>query len=169
MRFFRMLPFLMVLIVGFSASGGWAQTETEVAAQHEAGRSKPVYTLSPEKLKQAIAYTRKSTALEFVFIGWGIVQLVLLLWLGIAARMRDVAIRLSGNRWVQCFVFVFLLLLVTSLLNLPLQIIGHRLAVEYGQSVQHWGSWLADKAKEFGLTMDVGGRLVLMLWWLMKK
>jgi STE24 endopeptidase len=169
MRFFRMLPLLLVLMVGFGVPVGRAQTDTEVAAQHEAGRSKPVYTLSPEKLKQAIAYTRKSTALEFVFIGWGIVQLVLLLWLGVAAKMRDAAVRMSGSRWVQCFVFVFLLLLVTSLLNLPLQIIGHRLAVEYGQSVQHWGSWLGDKAKEFGLTLVVGGLLVMLLFWVMKK
>jgi STE24 endopeptidase len=169
MRFFRVLPLLLVLIVGFGTSTGWTQTKTEVAAQQEAGRNKAAYTLPPDKLKQAIAYTRKSTVLDFVFIGWGIVQLALLLGLGIAAKMRDTAVRLSGSRWVQCFVFVFLLLLVTSLLNLPLQIIGHRLAVEYGQSVQHWGSWLGDKAKEFGLTLVVGGLLVMLLFWVIRK
>ena len=47
--------------------------------------------------------------------------------------------------------------------------IGHRLAVEYGQSVQHWGSWLGDKAKEFGLTLVVGGLLVMLLFWVIKK
>jgi STE24 endopeptidase len=41
--------------------------------------------------------------------------------------------------------------------------------VEYGQSVQHWGSWLGDKAKEFGLTLVVGGLLVMLLFWVMKK
>jgi STE24 endopeptidase len=171
MCFFRMLP-LLLLIFGFSAPGGRAQTDAaaeQQVVQQEAAQHKPAYTLPPEKLKQAIAYTRKSTVLAFVFTGWGIVQLLLLLRLGIAARMRDVAVMLSGNRWLQCFAFVFLLLLTMSLLNLPLQVIGHRLAVEYGQSVQHWGSWLGDKAKGFGLTLGVGGLLVMLLFWVMKK
>ena len=169
MRFFRMLPLLLMLIFGVGAQAGRAQRGAEVTAQQQAGRSKSAYTLPPEKLKQAIAYTRKTTVLEFVFTGWGILQLALLLWLGVAAKMRDAAVRLSGSRWVQCFAFVFLLMLVTGLLNLPLQVIGHRLAVEYGQSVQHWGSWLGDKAKEFGLTLVVGGLLVMLLFWVIKK
>ncbi len=169
MRFFRMLPLLLVLIFCVCPPAARAQTDAEDTVQQQGGRSKPAYTLPPEKLKQAIAYTRKTTALEFVFTGWGILQLALLLWLGIAAKIRDVAVRLSGSRWVQCFAFVFLLMLVTSLLNLPLQVIGHRLAVEYGQSVQHWGSWLGDKAKEFGLTLVVGGLLVMLLFWVIRK
>ena len=75
MRFFRMLPLLLVMIVGVRAPAGTAQTETEVPAQQQAARNKPAYTLPPEKLKQAIAYTRKTAVLEIVFIGWGILQL----------------------------------------------------------------------------------------------
>ena len=86
MRFFRMLPLLLVLIFCVGATAGKAQTDTEVTAQQQAGRSKPAYTLPPEKLKQAIAYTRKTTVLEFVFTGWGILQLALLLWLGLQRR-----------------------------------------------------------------------------------
>ena len=81
MRFCRILPLLLVLIFGVGAQAGWAQTDSEVTAQ-QAGRSKPAYTLPPEKLKQAIEYTRKTTVLEFVFTGWGILQLALLLWSG---------------------------------------------------------------------------------------
>ena len=146
-----------------------AQTPTEAAAQQKASENKPAYTLPPEKLARAIAYARKSAILDFVYTGWGILQLFLLLQLGIAARMRDTAVRLSPNRWAQGFTFVLQLLLLTSLLNLPLEIYGHNLTLQYGQSIQPWGSWLGDHAKSFGLEFVIGGLLVILLFWVIRK
>ena len=146
-----------------------AQTASEAAAQQKASESKPAYTLPPEKLARAIEYSRKRVVLGFVETGWGILQLVLLLVLGVAAWMRDVAVRRSGNRWVQGFTFLFLFLAITTALGLPLDMYGHHLSVEYGQSVQQWGSWFGDQAKSFGLTLVVGGLLVMLLFWVIKK
>ena len=148
-----------------SSPVGTTQTAGGAAAQPE----KPAYTLPPEKLQQAIAYSRARTVLGFAETGWGIAQLVLLLVLGIAAWMRDVAVRRSSNRWVQGFTFFLLFLLVTTLLDLPLSMYGHHLSVRYGQSVQHWGSWFGDQAKGFGLTYVFGGALVMLLFWVMGK
>ena len=96
-------------------------------------------------------------------------QLVLLLAVGAAARMRDVAVGLSKSRWVQGFSFVFLLLLAVHLLNLPLRIYGHRTALSYGLSVQGWGSWLGDMAKMFGLEWGIGGLLVMLMFWVIRR
>lgn len=160
---------LVALAAWFVVPMVWAQGSGVATVKQQASQNKAAYSLPPERLQRAIEYSRKRTVLEFVFVGWGILQLAGLLSFGLAAKMRDGAVKLSGNRWAQGYAFVFLLLLVTSLLNLPLQIYGHHLAVEYGQSVQHWGSWLGDHAKSFGLTFVVAGLLVMLLFWVMRK
>src|SRR5260370_25016550 len=106
---------------------------------------------------------------DFLGSGWGILQLILLLAPGIAARMRNFAVNLSKNRWVQGFVFTFLFLLTTTLLGLPLDMYGHHAAVAYGQSVQHWDSWFGDQAKRFGLSYLFGGLFVMLLFWVIPK
>ena len=169
MRVVKVLLGLVILLGCFNAPMAPAQTASETQAEQKASESKPAYTLPPEKLAKAIEYSRKRVVLGFVETGWGILQLVLLLVLGIAAWMRDVAVKRGANRWVQGFTFFFLLLAITSLLGLPLEMYGHHLSVVYGQSVQHWGSWFGDQAKGFGLTFVVGGLLVMLLFWVIKK
>lgn len=127
------------------------------------------YTLPPEKMVKAVALFRVRTLLYFVGAGWGILQLVLLLALGIVARFRDVAERVTRNRWGQCFLFTFLLLLATEVLNLPLRIYGHHLGLAYGLSVQGWGSWLGDMAKSFLLEWGPTGLGAMLLFWLIGR
>jgi STE24 endopeptidase len=166
----RMMVLLCLVLVGtFAIPVVQGQSSAVVAEKQRASPSKAAYSLPPEKLQRAIEYSREQSLLEFGFTGWGILQLALLLGLGVAAKMRDIAVRMSGNRWGQGAVFVFQLLLMTSVLNLPLQMCGHHLAVEYGQSVQHWGSWLGDHAKSFGLTYAVGLPLVMLFFMVMRR
>ncbi len=169
----RLRGVLLVLVAFFAvmltpARAQWT-TPTEAQALQEAAQNRTAYTLPPEKLRQAQELFRVRTTLHFLGEGWGILQLVLLLVLGVPARMRDVAENLTKNRWGQCFVFVFLLWLVIALLNLPLRVYGHHMAVAYGLSVQGWGSWIWDLAKSFLLTWLVGGTLVLMLFWVIRR
>jgi len=163
---------LLVVVAFFAmtvlpAKAQWT-TPTEALALREAALNQTAYTLPPEKLKQAQELFRVRTTLHFLGEGWGILQLVLLLVLGVPARMRNVAESLTKNRWGQCFVFVFLLLLAITLLDLPLRVYGHHMAVTYGLSVQGWGSWIWDLAKCFWLVWFVGGTLVLMLFWVIR-
>ena len=131
--------------------------------------TKPAYSLPPEKLRQAIEYSRIRVALDFLSSGWGILQLILLLALGVIARMRNVAVNVSKNPWVQGYLFTFLLLLVTTVLSLPLDMYGHHASVVYGLSVQGWGSWFWDMTKSFVLTFVFGGLLVMLLFWVIRK
>ncbi|RXH58702.1 peptidase M48, Ste24p [Granulicella sibirica] len=152
--------------LGISAQSGAGGQEP---ATVEARKTGDAYTLPPETMKKAVAYRRTRTALGFVETGWGILQLLLVLSFGIAYRMRNVAVNLTKKRWGQGAIFVLELLIVTSLLNLPLELFGHHLAVAYGQSVQGWGTWFWDQAKSFALTWGIGLLLVMALFFTVRK
>jgi STE24 endopeptidase len=161
-----LVTFFAVTMTPVRAQG---TTATEAQALREAAGDRSAYTLPPEKLRLAQELFRARTTLHFAGEGWGILQLVLLLALGVPARMRDVAERLTKNRWGQGFVFVFLFLLAITLLNLPLRVYGHHVGVAFGLSVQGWGSWLWDQTKSFLLTWLLGGLLVMMLFRVIRR
>ena len=115
------------------------------------------YTLSHEKYQKAVAYSRAEYALYFVSYILGAIFLFLILRLGIAARLRDIAESISQNRWVQGLVFVPLLRLLVGVLGLPVRIYWHRLSLYYEQSVQGWDSWFWDWTK---------GQCVILVFWL---
>ena len=165
---------LLIVALAFAARSLPAQTTAQVEASpqtqtRQPPQAKPAYSLPPEKLKQAIEYSRIRVVLYFLETGWGILQLILLLALGIAARIRNVAVNGNRNRWVQGFTFTFLFLFITTLLSLPLDMAGHHVSVAYAQSVQHWGSWFGDQAKSFGLTLLFGGLFVMLLFWVIRR
>ena len=164
-----LIGLMLLACLGGSTARSQARTSTEAKAELKASQDKPVYTLPPEKLARAIEYSRKRVVLGFLETGWGIVQLALLLVLGVAAWMRNVAVRVSGNRWAQGYTFLLLFLGITTVLGLPLDMYGHHLSMEYGQSVQGWASWFGDQAKFFGLALGVGGLLVMLLFWVIRK
>jgi STE24 endopeptidase len=147
-------------------------TPTEAQALQAAAHtpaSSAFYTLPPDKLKLATGLFRMRTVLYFVGSLWGVLQIILLLWLKIPARMRSLAESVTKNRWAQCFLFVFLFFLLTTLLNAPLRIYGHHLGLAYGLSVQGWVSWIADWGKSFLLSWLVMGLLVKALFWIIRR
>jgi Zn-dependent protease with chaperone function len=171
MRLRTILLLLVTLSAGFARPGVClaAQTAAEAQAERFADHDTTAYTLPPAKLQKAIALDRTRMTLEVTGTLWPLAGLLLVLMLGVVARMRDVAVGLSKNRWVQGFGFLFLLLLVLGLLDLPLAIYGHRAALGYGLSVQGWGSWFADRAKSFGLEWLIGGLLVMLMFWVIRR
>jgi STE24 endopeptidase len=160
-----LISFFVIAVPPAKALG---TTPTEAQALREAAQNHTAYTLPPEKLKLAKELLRDRTTLHLLGEGWGILQLILLLALGVPSRLRDVAERVTKNRWGQCFVFVFLFLLLTALLNAPLRLYGHHVSLAYGLSVQRWGSWFADLGKSFLLEWLVAGLLVMVLFWVIQ-
>jgi Zn-dependent protease with chaperone function len=134
------------------------------------------YTLSEDRYEKAVAYSRAAYTLYFVSYFVSFVVLLLLLRLGVAARFRDLAERLTGRRWLQSFVFAPLLLLTCDIFDLPVRLYWHSLSLRYEQSVQHWGSWFWDWTKEELVGTFFALILVLILfavirrsprrWWL---
>jgi STE24 endopeptidase len=106
------------------------------------------YTLSEDRYEKAVAYSRAGYTLYFVSYFVSIAVLLLLLRMGVAARFRDFAERVTGRRWLQALVFVPLLIVTSDIFDLPIRVYWHSLSLRYEQSVQHWGSWFLDWTKE---------------------
>jgi len=106
------------------------------------------YTLSHERYEKAVAYARRGYTLYFVSVFWEIALLLFALWTGLAAKLRDFAVRRTENRFLQGLIFIPLLLFCIDILELPLSMYWHSVSLRYQQSVQHWGSWFGDWAKE---------------------
>ena len=105
------------------------------------------YTLSHERYEKAVAYSRAGYALYFLSVFVGFLVLLVVLWTGVAGRLRDYAQRKAENRFLQGLIFIPLLVLVLRLAELPIHAVWHGLSLHYEQSVQGWGSWLLDWGK----------------------
>jgi STE24 endopeptidase len=127
------------------------------------------YRLSRERYQKAISYSRAGYTLYFISYFLAAVVLLLILRLGIAAKLRDLAAAVSDKKWIQCLVFVPLLLVLTDLLELPVRIYWHALSLRYQQSIQRWGSWIVDWAKEEALSVGLAVLLVFVLTFAMRK
>ena len=134
-----------------------AQTETDQ------------YRLSRERYEKAVSYSRAGYTLYFISYFLAAIVLLLILRLGIAAKFRDFAEAVSDRKWIQCLVFVPLLILLTDLFELPVRIYWHALSLRYQQSIQQWGSWIVDWSKEEALSIGLAVLLVFVLNFAMRK
>jgi STE24 endopeptidase len=123
------------------------------------------YRLPRDRYEQAVAFARTEYVLYFISAAWGILAILLVLHMGIVAKLRDLAERSSSNRFVQSLLFIPSLLLLLAVLRFPLSIYGHGLALRYKLSVQGWGSWLWDWCKGELLFVALGFLLVWILFW----
>jgi Zn-dependent protease with chaperone function len=171
MRFSGTLLLMLALAAGliFAAARLARTTPTEAAAERFAAKDSTAYTLPPAKLAKAIALDRTRIVLTVAASVWWLLQLWLLLGTGGVARMRDFAAGLAKSRWLQCYVFLGCLLLAVALLNLPLGIYGHWVALRDGLSVQGWSSWLGDRGKLLGLEWGGLGPMAMLMFWIIRK
>jgi STE24 endopeptidase len=177
MRLFRsilLFSLLLPLSLHARASETPAEHTANVYAQQELDAAPlhgniPDYSLSPEDLAKSQHLGTIRVTLHFVEEAWGLISLLLLLWLGVIAWIRDRAIAVSSNRWLQGYTFLLLYSLVGLLVSLPLDLYGEHLQHQYGLSVQSWASWFGDQAKAEGLAWGIGGLLLMLLFWIIRK
>jgi len=144
-----------------------------VSAQTPApSNSAPVvqgFQLSPEKRAEAISYRHKTYWLYAVTTLYTAVLLILFLRLRVAPRLRNSAERVSSRRFVQLLLFAPPLILLFVLLLFPTDAYSQWLSLQYGQSVQSWGSWLRDWTQIQILTALFGTILVGILFWALRR
>ncbi len=176
----RRLPvvFAACLLLSLCLSGCSTETAAEHAANAYAAQKLsaapphgniPDYSLSPSDLAKAQHLSTVHETLHFGDEAWSLLSLLLLLGFGVIAWMRDTAVKVSTNRWVQGYVFLFLYVLTGTLLSLPLDLYTQHLSLRYGLSVQSWPSWFGDQAKTFALTWIIGGLLLMLLFRIIRK
>jgi Zn-dependent protease with chaperone function len=141
------------------------------ADQVMAAPAKPTteYTLPPDKLAKATALYSLRSKLWVVDTVWSFVILLGILYLGIGARFRDWAERVSKYSFPQAMIFVPLLLLTTSILGWPLDAYRQSISLQYGLSVQGWGSWFADVLKGEAISMVMGVPILWFLIWRIRR
>ncbi len=171
---FKRLPRQIVLIVLFL----FTLTLLAIAQQSPAptssalsATSRPLlqYSLPPEKLAKAHALYLSDGVLYFVSTLWSFLILWLMLRTRFGVRLRDWAERASRFRFVQAVIVVSLFVLVADLTQLPFDLYGHHLGLQYGLSVQHWGSWFGDWGKSSLLGIIFSSLLGSLLYRVLRR
>ncbi len=127
------------------------------------------YTLTPDQEAKAIAYADARHELYFLDAAYGVLLLVMILQFRIAPKYRDWAAQWTESDFGQIIVFAPLLFLTIDVLSLPISIWGHRLALQYQQSIQGWNSWLSDWAKGEGVELAMSCLMVWILFVVIRK
>src|ERR1700727_1682192 len=119
--------FLLVLCLGMAPQRIMAQTPAAPAASPATATAQTPtttptteYTLPPDKLAKAKALYDLRGKLRIIDTAYSLIVLLAILSLGVAAKYRDWAEKVSGNRFVQALIFIPLLLLTLTVLGLPL-------------------------------------------------
>jgi STE24 endopeptidase len=161
----RLLVAGLALLSLFSpkTSGAISQSTQAAPAVQSAPPATPItsYTLPPEKLAKAKALYVLRGRLRIIDTAFAFIVLLAILYLGVAARYRDWAELFSQRRFVQAIIFIPSLLITIDLLGLPLDIYQHHISLQYGLSVQKWGSWFGDVLKGEAISLVLA---TLLLW-----
>ncbi len=166
---------LMALVFATNVPPCLAQTGTPTPSQPAAtSASAPatqtsVYTLPPDKLAKSKALYDLRGTLRIVGTVWSFVVLIALLYLGVVARYRDWAEKLSKNLFVQALVVAPLFVLTLSILDLPLDAYQQSISLQYGLSVQGWGSWFGDFLKGQLILIIIATPALFLLIWFIRK
>ena len=163
----KLLASLLLLVLSFSLipikthAQSPAASPSPSAAQSAPQTPTTEYTLPPDKLAKSKALYDLHVKMLIVGTIYGLVVLLVILYLGIVARFRDWAEKATKYSFLQALIVVPLFLLITTVLNLPLDAYGHSVSRQYGLSVQGWASWFADAGKGFFVSAVIG---VVVLW-----
>jgi Zn-dependent protease with chaperone function len=159
----RLSLFLALLMLGVP-TGAQTAPQTDSGPSLSAPPHTTAYTLPPDKLKKAEALYRLGQKERIILPLYSLLVLLAIMYWGIAARYRDWAERGSCRRFVQALIFVPLLFITLGIADLPFSIYGHHVNLQYGLSVQRWGSWFAD----YGKAELVQIILFIVVLWLMQ-
>ncbi|HET9181658.1 MAG TPA: M48 family metallopeptidase [Candidatus Angelobacter sp.] len=127
------------------------------------------YTLPPGKLAKSKALYDISGRLRTIGTIWGFVVLLGVLFLGVVAHFRNWAEKATKYSFVQALIVVPLLLILLDVLNWPLAAYGHSISLQYGLSVQHWGSWFSDLLKGLAISIVISSIALWFLIWRIRR
>jgi STE24 endopeptidase len=126
-----------------------------------------------EEMRQ---HTLITEILIFVGTAWSLGVLLLLLATRWSARMRDAMARITTKQFLVAMLYIALLTIVTTLMELPLAYYsGFMVPHQFDLSDQSLGSWLADLGKGLAVNLILSaifGALALLAmrrirrWWL---
>lgn len=183
----RILQTMILAAVAFilSASLSTAQQEGPSAAPvanvdvHNLPPIGPASSFDPQKATRAYlsrvsgaararsdSYFEGGYGLRFVDAFFAIALSALLMWLGLSARMRELARRWTNSPFWQVPIYVAQYTALTTLIALPLTIYESFFRERaYGLMNQTFLQWFADQGKEFGLNLLAGMFVITLIYW----
>lgn len=145
-------------------------TQTNQTFDPEAATEAYLAKLSPEQRERSDAYFEGGYWLLLWGFLYGLAVYGLLLFSGLSARMRNLAERMTGFRPLRVFLYAVQLTLVTALLFFPLTLYeGFFREHQYGLATQGFPAWMADQLKGLGLSLVIGGLMLVGLYGVLRR
>lgn len=146
-----------------------ATSTPEVTAPAASQPRITAYTLPPDRDKKARAISKVRLRMTILNMVYGLAVLLVVLWLKIAAKYRDIAEKASSRRVLQVLVFSPLLVLTMDVLSLPPGIYDNWVQRAYGLSVQGWRSWFWDWTKGEIISVILSTIVIWILYSVIRK
>jgi STE24 endopeptidase len=127
------------------------------------------YSPPPAQFARAKAYSQSHYTHFFVNALYGFLVLLFVLRWRIAPKFRDLAERVSKNRFVQLIIFAPLILLTINFLTIPSDVWDEALQRAYGLSVQQWPAWFSDWITNLIVMLIIGTILVAILYAVIRR
>lgn len=184
----RSMPLLALVLLGL-ATAARAQKDVDLSQSQMPSvvtvpaKAQPSDHFSADAATEAYlaqiptsARTRSDAYFEggYWLILWDFLMGAVIFWatlrLGWSAKMRNVAKRISRFAFLQDWIYWIQFLILISLLGAPLGIYeGYFREHKYGLANQTFGPWLGDQLKDLGVNLIMGGLLIAVLFWIVRK
>ncbi|MEY8348546.1 M48 family metallopeptidase [Bacillus cereus] len=168
----KVVTWSLFLYVGFGLFIYWylfGWNHEMIPDMYKGTSADPQTFMSARELTLSQDYSRVKNLLFFLAtpLEWMILLFVLVL--GVSKRFEKWSKETVKVRVIQVAIYLFYLSLLTTVLALPLQWIGHQVSVDYGISTQSTASWIKDHVIDFWVNYIMMFLVVSVLLWLIHK
>jgi STE24 endopeptidase len=121
--------------------------------------------VSGEARKRSDSYFEGGYVLIFVDGLYVVAVAALLLWTGLSARMRNIALRFTRSRFLQVPIYVVMFVFATTILTFPLTLYeGFFREHAYGLSNQNFMQWFRDFAVGFAVELVIAAIALAIIY-----
>jgi STE24 endopeptidase len=164
---------LACLLLAGAAVAAEPQLVTPVmhgASDVDAATMAYLHQLAPEAAARSDAYFEGGYWLVLWDALLGVVIALILLRTGFAARMRDVAERITRFKFLQTSIFAVEYFLAVGVLSFPMTAYeGFFREHKYGLSNQTFGQWMGEQGKGLVITLILGPIVVSLIYLVIRK
>ncbi|PFN09177.1 M48 family metallopeptidase [Bacillus cereus] len=168
----KVVTWSLFLYVGFALFIYWylfGWNHEMIPDMYKGTSADPQTFMSARELTLSQDYSRVKNLLFFLATPLEWIILLFILVLGVSKRFEKWSKETVKVRVIQVAIYLFYLSLLTTVLALPLQWIGHQVSVDYGISTQSTASWIKDHVIDFWVNYIMMFLIVSVLLWLIHK
>ncbi|PDY43843.1 peptidase M48 [Bacillus pseudomycoides] len=168
----KVVKWSLFLYVGFALFIYWylfGWNHEIIPDMYKGTSADPQTFMNAKELTLSQDYSRVKNLLFFLATPLEWIILLFVLVLGISNRFEKWSKETTKVRVIQVAIYLFYLSLLTTVLALPLQWMGHQVSIDYGISTQSTASWIKDHVIDFWVNYIMMFLVVSVLLWLIYK